>query len=445
MRAYIKTTIIIVIVLLVAVMPVGCAVIPADITELESPPKLTAEQQSIVKALESHVGGKVTYRFPLDGDYRSAFIMKDLDYNGVKEAIAFYSPSVNSASAPHIAILNKSGNSWKIAYDIGSDGNEIGCIAFGDFNGDGFDDIAVGWRTFNSTDLTLIVYIKNNKSFSKVNLGTFTKMKTLDIDKNGKTDIILLKLDSDEKQAVAKLISYRNGKLLVVSSAPLDSTVTNYRGVYVTKLLNGKDPAILIDGAKSENKFITEVITFSNGRLHSPLYDPEKHTVNSTMRFVDYRCTDINNDGIIEVPMPVELPSPADIKSSNKIWLVRWSVFDGAKSWTTKLSCVMNTSKNYYFKYPDKWNGKVTVSKQDGDSIWTFCEWDENNKTYGKSLFSICVTSEEFWNNFSPKSSAYKLQERNGAVYYVQFPQTKTNDDLAIGMDEINEYFNLMN
>lgn len=428
----------------VAALTSGCTVIPADISELETPPKLSADQQAIVKALEAHIGDKPNFKFPLEGDYRSAFIMKDLDHDGTTNVIAFYSASGSSASSPHIAVLDKVGDSWQATCDISSEGNEIDSIEFGDFNGDGHDDMAVGWRTFNSTDLTLIVYTRTGKAFTKTKLGTFTKMKTLDMDGNGKTDILLFKLDSDIKQAAARLISFRNGKLTAVSSSPLDSTVTSYSGVYITKLKGG-DNAVLIDGVKSENKFITEIIGYKNGQLISPLYDNDKHTVNSTMRFVDYRCTDIDKDGYVEVPMPVELPYVRNKDDTNKVWLVRWNIFDSASNtWTPKLSCLMNYNEGYYFKYPKKWDSNVTVSRQDGDSTWVFCEWDAKNNKYGKTLFSINVYSESIWNTISVNEPIYKIAEKNGTVYAVKFDQHKSDSEYALTLDEISSNFRLL-
>lgn len=428
-----------------AALTSGCTVIPTDISELETPPKLTADQQAIVKALESHIGGKPNFKFPLEGDYRSAFVLKDLDHDGTTNAIAFYSASGSNAASPHIAVIDKVGNNnWQVSCDIGSEGNEIDSIEFGDFNGDGHEDMAVGWRTFNSTDLTLIVYTRKGKSFTKSILGTFTKMKTLDMDGNGKTDILLLKLDSNIKQAAARLISFKDGKLTAVSSSPLDSTVTSYSGIYVSKVYGG-DKAVFIDGVKSENKFITEIVSCKNGQLSSPLYDNDRHTVNSTMRFVDYKCTDIDGDGIIEVPMPVELPYLQNKSNTNKVWLVRWNAFDSSENtWIPKLSCLMNYTQGYYFKYPEKWEGHITVSRQDGDNAWVFCEWDDKNKKFGKTLFSINVYSESIWNTISAKGQVYKLAEKNGAVYAVKFEQPESESSYALTLDDINNYFNLI-
>lgn len=422
----------------------GCAVIPADISELERPPKLTGEQQAIENALESKVGNKFTLKYPLNGDYRSAFVLKDLNHDGNNEALAFYSPS-NGTAGPHIALLNKSGGKWKFETDIGSDGSEIDCIAFGDFEGKGSEDLAVGWRSFNSTDLTLMVYSKkSDNSYAKTNLGSFTKIKTLDMDGDKKPDILLLKLDSNEKLASARLISYKNGKLSEIARAPLDSTVTSYAGVYETKV-DSKTSGVMIDGYRSSDNMITELIYYKDGKLVAPFYDYYSHTVSVTRRSAAYESTDINGDGVVEVPLLESLPSVSDSKNDNKVWLVKWSAFDGNYGLSQKLECIMNYSEDYYFIYPKKWGTNVTVNRQAGDGSWQFCEWDSDKNIYGKILFTIRVYKENEWSTMPDKDNLYRLSEKNGTAYVAMMPQQAVNDSLGISIDEIRKDFMLLN
>lgn len=419
----------------------GCTVIPADISELEKPPKLTSEQQAIENALEKRVGSKLTLKYPLNGDYRSAFVLKDLNHDGKDEALAFY--SLNGSAGPHVALLSKEGGKWKVQNDIGSDGSEIDCISFGDFEGKGSEDLAVGWRLFNSTDLNLVVYSKNSKSgYDKTNIGTFTKMKTLDMDSDGKPDILTIKLDSNQNLAYARLISYKGGKLGETARAPLDSTVASYVGVYVTKI-DSKTRGVLIDGSRSANNMITELIYYKNGRLIAPFYDSRSHTVSLTLRS-NYESMDINGDGVYEIPVLKPLPYKPDSKDKNNVILVQWSAFDGKSGLTPKLNAIMNYTENYCFIYPDKWGENVTVNKQSSDDLWEFCEWDYTKKNYGKVLFSISVYKENDWESMPDKENLYKLSDRNGTVYAVRMPQQRANDTLSLSVDEIRKYFMLL-
>ena len=79
----------------------GCSV-GIDVETLLRPPRPAGEQQQIQKALEKYIlseqkkqaadtlGGYIL-KYPRFGDHRSAFVLQDLNGNGVDEAIVFYS------------------------------------------------------------------------------------------------------------------------------------------------------------------------------------------------------------------------------------------------------------------------------------------------------------------------------------------------------------------
>lgn len=425
----------------------GCVSIGTDISEFEVPPKLTAEQQEITKALEKSVGENYTLKYPLSGIYRSAFVKHKLDKTSVSNAIAFYTPSSGS-DGPHIAILNKESDGWKVTTDINSQGNEIDSIDFGDFDGDGNEEIVVGWRSFNSTDLTLFVYSKVNGSYTTgTKFGTFTKMMTLDMDGDGKKDILLFELNSDPKKAMARLISYHDGSLQTISSTPLDSTVTSYADAYVTRLDNN-NIGVLIDGYKSKDKMVTELVyyekTHNGGSLKSPFYNPSHKTVNSTLRYVTYQSTDIDLDGVVDIPLAYELPSPQTESDKKQRWLVHWSDYDTSGKLSTKLDAVMNYNQGYYFIYPEKWDKKVTISNETDDTTWNFCEWDSKNMKYGTILFTIAVFHQDSWDQQQNKPYYKILAQDKGMIYAVHTADGISKDEYALTLNEIKQNFKLI-
>ena len=62
----------------------------ANIDGVMSPPKLTEEQNMIYAALEDSVGKNIRLKYPKTGDYKSAFVMQNIDDEPGEEAIVFY-------------------------------------------------------------------------------------------------------------------------------------------------------------------------------------------------------------------------------------------------------------------------------------------------------------------------------------------------------------------
>lgn len=425
----------------------GCDMVGGDITTLMSAPKLTGEQQAIEQALSAALGGptKYTLKYPLEGEYRSSFILHNLDRDDEQEAIAFYCPVTDKAGT-HVMVLKKAGGKWKKFYDISGDGNEVDQIDFGDFDGNGQDDIAIGWTLFTGTDLKLGVYSLDGNKYVKTYINnSFTYMKMLDMDGDGRTDILLLSLNSADKEAWASLISYKKGRLGEISRTPLDSTVSSYADINVTAA-DGQTAA-LIDGYKGAHSMVTELVTWKDGKLHSPLFDPKRGTVTATLREVSINCTDIDGDGLCEVPVPVELPGYEKVTQyDKKLWLVGWSTIGADGEIRPKFNCVMNTAEGYYYLYPDSWNKEVTVDNSNGDDSWIFKVLNPDTKTMSEKLFSICVYNEDDWNsNTATQGSLVKIGERNGTVYAASLG-TKNSADTAYyqALSDIRENFRII-
>jgi hypothetical protein len=190
---------------------------------------------------------------------------------------------------------------------------------------------------------------------------------------------------------------------------------------------------------------ITELVYYKGGKLITPFYNKITHTVISTLRSASFQCCDINQDGIVEIPIPDLFPLPSENQNGNTIQLVHWSVFDGVNGLTPKLSAVMNYTEDYYFIYPDKWNHNVTINNSAGDNSWTFCEWDSKKGSYGKVLFSINVYNESDWNSLSSPNSLVKLSDKNGTVYAAEIPVQPDTDSFNLSITDIKKDFNLLN
>ena len=75
----------------------GCQ---ATIENLLTAPKLTQEQSEIYQALINSSGSSIKLKYPRGGEYRSAFVLQDIDSDGTQEALVFYeSQSVQSGES----------------------------------------------------------------------------------------------------------------------------------------------------------------------------------------------------------------------------------------------------------------------------------------------------------------------------------------------------------
>ena len=83
----------------------GCDSFITGADELLLAPMLEGAMYPVQQALKDAVGDKITLKYPSEGEYRSAFVMKDIDGNGTEEAFAFYSTTEDSAVTMHINVI----------------------------------------------------------------------------------------------------------------------------------------------------------------------------------------------------------------------------------------------------------------------------------------------------------------------------------------------------
>ncbi|MBQ4100978.1 MAG: hypothetical protein IJC83_05475, partial [Oscillospiraceae bacterium] len=126
---------------------------------LMTAPKLTAEQQEIDKALREYAGN-VTIKYPKTGDYRSAFIMKDLDGDNQNEAVVFYSISSDTTTSGYlrINILDNDGSGWRSICNFAGSGFEVDEVEFAHMDSPSVINIVVGWNVANQDDKEVVIY-----------------------------------------------------------------------------------------------------------------------------------------------------------------------------------------------------------------------------------------------------------------------------------------------
>jgi hypothetical protein len=423
----------------------GCDSVSFTTNGLMNPPKLTIEQTKIADA----IGNNYQLRYPLEGESgtRTPIVFQNIDSDPAKEAIAFYCPTSDNAGT-QIAILDEVNGKWKNVANFTGDGNEIDSIAFGDINNDGISDLIVAWTSFNTTNLTLCVYSYVDGKYEKVytNNSSFNEMKVADLNNDGVQDVLLIKLDRDIS-ASAKLISYKDGKIEEVSDAPLDSTVSNYAGLYNTKI-DEKTNAVLIDGRKGDHNMVTELVYCNaKGELVTPYYDKIKGT-SIVSRNVAVDCQDIDGDSIVEIPDPVELPDYENVDYSQKLWLIRWKTIDAQypSKLDLKFSSVVNSAMKYYFVIPEDWVNRITVVSNGDGSKWTFKLWNDKTKTVIGDLFYIQAYSQSPSQVPVLDSTMFQLGKSDSVIYEAGIDQDLINKypDLNITIKGITNNFKLM-
>ena len=278
----------------------GCTT-SLDATTLIKPPKLTADQSELYSALEDALGShSFKLKYPLRGDYRSAFILKDLDYNGTEEAVAFYELSVSGVSSTWMAVLAKDGDRWYPSVQVPAISNEVDFISFAKVTQSDKDNIIVGYADSKGENLTAAVYLYNDGKLPTMYTDDYNELITMDFSGNGLEEIVLFNLGYDRSPAI-RLAGYSGGRITKFSDVMLPNATKSFYSVGAGKFadgLSGVYADIMLD-----NKSVTTIIAMVSDNMMTEVFAEELGLKDSFDRVTPTpSVSDIDRDGYLEMP-----------------------------------------------------------------------------------------------------------------------------------------------
>lgn len=426
----------------------GCTVTGLDAQTLMAPPSANTDQQEIQKLL---LGDKpdVTYVYPRGGDYRSAVIMHDFDGDGVEDAIGF----MLMEDGVEVRFLSKNeAGAWRTAAAFKNPATQVDRVCFGDLNGDGSDEIMIGWgNTQNNMSAALCVYTVSEGFVSEIHAeNPYGGLVLTDFDHDGTMEIFVIRrpvpaADESEQSepARAELLTLQGDELVSGLSVEADNSIVKYSSLVFGKISRDQY-AVVLDGAKADSSMTTQIFYIGDsGRLlnippgvntegvANPLYRPAG---------AGGIARDIDGDGIIEFPVVSMLPAiadPAAVDSTS--FLVDWSKFDSEKmEYRSTKKTLVNYAEGYWFTLPQSLAGKITAindSKLKAVTYYSVSEKAGENQEplMGSPLFTIRVFTRAAWQQRGQTSGYEKLDEKDDYVYGIAVSATDEMIGPSIG------------
>lgn len=392
----------------------GCNMFVFDTDNILSPPELSGELKPIQQALVESIKGEYTLKYPTYGEIKSAVVTEDLDGDGIKEAFAFYSTSDSEETMMHLNVIVKDKKKYKSVDDNSKSASGIERIDFYDLNGDGKKEIIVGWEIYAESEKQLAVYQFEKNALTQIMSQKYTNYLCIDFDDNGKNEILVQDLDTKESTNKASLYSITENGLTQISGCLLDGKVKTAGRFKLSSLSNGQK-AVYIDEIKGIGA-VTEVLFMSKGELKNPLLDVENTMENvKTIRSATIPSADVNNDGIIEIPMASDIPN-ADFNSDEKLYYTNWCSFSGDVL-TVKQVSVVNTADGYSINLPKRFIGNIAASKNVDKRTRTVYLYDNELQIIGQRVVTFkAYDKTEYEESEIKKSNNIKVFSKDNTI-----------------------------
>lgn len=426
------------IIVLCMFLSAGCSDIGFTDNMLMRPPHTTGDNAEIQNIINKETGGKYTLKYPQNGNYRSAIIMNKSKYNS-EYAVVFY--STEKESDIHVSIIYYIDNEWKSVGNFTNSGSSIERVIFDDIDGDGNNEMLIGWNTYNNNQKTLTSYCFDSDKVREMAIDyAYDEIVVSDITSDNISDIVLLSLSSTDTPSTAKLLQYSEQEKRPIGkfSLEIDSEITTFSKIQVGKIDDNKT-GIVIDGIKSGGLLESQIIYFDkdSNELKNPLVKTANGIVNNvTLRKDIITSRDMDGDNIIEVPVSTQMPASVDEKAGNICNVTSWKQLKITDlTLQTKLNTVINYTDGYYFIMPDKWNGNVTAKADPKNRNMTFYVWNSKTNSVGDRLLTIYRFTESEWEN-TDKTNLVRLSNvkdsTSKAIFALQTFKTNSKDSLNI-------------
>ena len=399
----------------------GCSVFETDTEALMNPPVFSEEQEKLNAALTEVIGESYVLKYPETGEMNSAFIFRDLDSDGIEEAMAFYSLLDEST---RINILKKKNDDWVSVYEAAGFYGDIQRVDFAVIDSKGCA-VVVEWEQ------EAAIYRYEDERLVTVHKTECEGINIADIDGNGFSEILVFS-GSSIGRTVLNIVHSINGKIEVTRDLALHASHSGIYSAFEGKLSDDKN-AYFIDSVIYDGVYLTEILTLENGEAKRSFvadyveYEEEEEEEEEGSGIIviiggDYGkrgiflrntkipCLDTNKDGITE--MPVEVREDYAQEASKKVFFIRYMQYDGTKS-VPVWNGVANTEGGYMFRVPESWNDETTASFSSSGSELVI----KNNKT-GET---ILVVNTALKNDYQDKYEDFVLaSEDETKNYYIK-------------------------
>ncbi len=376
--------------------------------DLLASPRLTDEQNEIYNALTASAG-RVDLRYPHTGEYRSAFVIHNIDDEPTDEAIVFYEQNkTDTAKEPgaqdgnavgnlRVSFLDKDENGdWNATYELPAAGTEVESVAFSKLGSDK-EKLLISYSVLGSSDKIMSVIDYENGVATQLGTVGYSSYIMLDNLTESGEYLACFNRDGAKKSANMTVYGCSDGKTLgmIYPVLSFGNGVTDFERITSANclLLGKKMPCIAVDYLISENYYGTTVLYY-NGSSFATAETTERDGADTNYsRHVNgytpkLPSQDIDGDGIIDIPATSPLPGYENLSFPEQICAVRWYKQNCSKIELTAYTFV-DPQRNFMLTFPGRWVGMVTATVNTEDNSVTFWKYEGDIKENEYALLTI--------------------------------------------------------
>lgn len=418
----------------------GC-MMTASVDELYALPQLPPEYQTLNAQIDALLATGLETTSPASGANLQSVQLEDLDGDGVQEAIAFFRS--NDEERPmKIYIFRAREELYEQAAVIEGSGTSIHSIRYLDMNGDGVKELLVSWRVSAQVQ-ALSVYGLTHLQPTALMSAAYARYETVDLDGDEVLELVVLRSDeSDAGGSLADFYDWDGSSLLLRSSARLSVTVGELQWMQEGRLENSECAVFVtgrVAGADETSRAVTDILVYREGELKNIVLSQSTGVSTQIARFLNIQPTDIDGDGVTEIPGPASLLAAV----GDEKWKIYWFsvAADGASHCRT--ITYHNLTDSWYMLIPEAWDGHFTVSQNNASNTeraTTF--FSLSGGRIHEKIFTIYTLTGENREVLANRGGKSILRRQPNAIYAIEYASGYEDWRYAIDEKELAARFN---
>lgn len=325
---------------------------------LLSLPRLPEEYVGLQKLYDEILAEGAAYVSAKSGANRQSVQLADFDSDGENEVVSFFK---NADGTFSVYIHKKFDETY---FEIGKAdgvGKNIRSVDYINMNAMGELALLVTWDLEDSLQSALSVYSVHDGEMQNVLDLQYLSYYVTDMDLDAQDDIIAVSRDSGEQFNSVAMYSFDGSKCEVKGKTQLSIESDKVVNMVAGLTTSGKR-AVYIDSSTLESEYVTDIICCQNdGALMNESIDTESGSANVTKRHINVYSSDIDNDGIVEVPLAKMFTGYIDPLSSDTRWKINWSEIETGKIVNNSMNTFHNSLEGWFFILPEKWDTDVSA------------------------------------------------------------------------------------
>ena len=266
-------------------------------------PQRSEKYRDLQAAVERAMGSGV-YAAPVSGSNRQAIQQADLDGDGREEALVFC--RIGTEHPLKVLILKRTEEDYRLVCTIEGDGSAFDSVQYAQIDGAPGQELLLSRRISDQVQQSLTVYKLKDNAPVELMSSSYSAYTLVDMDSDNCTDVFLLGTNPEGPVGFADLYRCRDGVMQKDVEANLSTPAESVKRM-ITGCVSSGVPAVFVASAYDENSLITDVFTLRNNIFANISQNAESGQSSQTVRNYFVYSTDIDNDGVIEMPNTVPL------------------------------------------------------------------------------------------------------------------------------------------